>query len=340
MDDHLKAIIEDSDQHGPAAERRAYAERLDAAYPQIQAAADAILAEPSWDGLPVERVTARLRLLSQLVRHYARTGHHADTHRAWGRRSLELGAAAPTATRADLLLQLSEIDRFGGDLEATGRLVTEAAVLLADDHNDERVTGELRLRQGLQAAATGDVGFARDRFELASNTLSEPSAMRAYTLLSLARLDAAEGRLADALDLESEAAETAFLAGEHEAHLAARNNKACTLREMKQTEQAYAAFLDLLPEVLWEETPQASLIVAEDFATVLVDLHRHDDAAVILGAVDAGRSATGLPREPQQAEEMGKVEAALQEALGDRWQALFEQGHATSVGDAVRRVTG
>jgi tetratricopeptide (TPR) repeat protein len=340
MDDRLKAIIEDSDQHGPAAERRAYAEQLDAAYPQIREAEEAILAEPSWDDLPPEQVVVRLRLLSQLVRHYARTGHHAELHRTWGRRSLELGAAAPAASRAELLLQLSEIERSRGDLDAAGRLVSEAAQVLDGDAGDDRVTGELRLRQGLQAAATGDTESARGSFEQARDVLAEPSAMRAYTLMNLALLATAEHRLEDALDLESEAAETAFLAGDHEAHLAARNNKACTLRLMQRTEQAYAAFLDLLPEVLWEETPQASLIVAEDFATVLVDLRRHDDAAMILGAVDAGRAATGLPREPQQAEVMGEVEAALREALGDRWQAQFDAGRAGTVGDAVRRVTG
>ena len=230
MDDHLKAIIEDSDQHGPAAERRAYAERLDAAYPQVQQAAEAILAEPSWDDLPVDRVTARLRLLSQLVRHYARTGNHAETHRAWGRRSLELGAAAPAATRAELLLQLSEVERSGGDLPAAERLVTEAAQVLDGDGSDDRVAGRLRLRQGLHAAATGDRDTARARFEQAGHVLTEPSAMRAYTLLNLGRLAAADDHLEDALDLESEAAETAFLAGDHEAHLAARNNRACTLR--------------------------------------------------------------------------------------------------------------
>jgi hypothetical protein len=109
---------------------------------------------------------------------------------------------------------------------------------------------------------------------------------------------------------------------------------------MGKTEGAYAAFLDLLPDVLWETEPQASAVVAEDFATVLVGLRRYEDAAVILGAVAAQRAETGMPREPHQAAALGPVESDAQEALGDRWSTLTDRGRELPVADAVKRVTG
>ena len=340
--EHLQSLVDDDDRKGPSIHRLAYAERLAAAYHEIEAATQDVLDRPTWDDKSEDWVVARLRFLALLTAHYARTGAHTEQHREWGDRALELGASAPPAARAGLLLALSEIERAHGDRSATAQRLKAAAELVSHASGDdaEVVLAELRLRLGLLAAATGDPDKARQEFETVLSVQPDPGTARAYAQMNLALLASTAGELETALDLESEAAETAFLAGDHDVHLWARNNKACTLLMMGQAERAYAAFLDLLPDVLWETEPQASAVVAEDFATVLVGLRRHEDAAVILGAVAAQREDTGLPREPHQVEALDPVEADAAEALSSQWDTLREQGRAMPVRDAVKRVTG
>ena len=342
--ERLQTLVDDDDRKGPSIHRLAYAERLSAAYHEIEAAVTDVLDRPTWDDQTPEWVVARLRMLRLLTTHYARAGEHADQHREWGDRALELGRSARPEYRAGLLLALSEVERAYGDRAATAQRLKGAAELLRDasagDPVGQAVLAELRLRLGLLAAATGDRDKARSEFETVLSVQTEPGTARAYALMNLALLASTEDRLEDAFDLESEAAETAYLAGDHDVHLWARNNKACTLLEMGKTEGAYAAFLDLLPDVLWETEPQASAVVAEDFATVLVGLRRYEDAAVILGAVAAQREETGMPREPHQADALAPVESDAQEALGDRWSTLTDRGREIPVADAVKRVTG
>lgn len=342
--ERLQTLVDDDDRKGPSIHRLAYAERLSAAYHEIEAAVTDVLDRPTWDDQTQEWVVARLRLISLLTTHYARAGEHADQHREWGDRALELGRSARPPYRAALLLALSEIERARGDRPATAQRLKSAAELLSDAaENDavaQTVLAELRLRMGILATATGDREKARREFETVLVVQPDPGTARAYAQMNLALLASTEDRLDDAFDLESEAAETAYLAGDHDVNLWARNNKACTLLQMGKIERAYAAFLDLLPDVLWEIEPQASAVVAEDFATVLVGLRRHEDAALILGAVAAQRETTVMPREPHQADALGPVEAEAQEALGDRWPTLLGRGRELTVGDAVRRVTG
>ena len=342
--ERLQALVDDDDRKGPSIHRLAYAGRLSAAYHEIEAAVTDVLDRPTWDDQTPEWVVARLRLLSLLTAHYARTGEHADQHREWGDRALELGGSARPAYRAGLLLALSEIERARGDRAATAQRLKSAAELISDaaanDAVAQTVLAELRLRLGILATATGDREKARSEFETVLVVQPDPGTARAYAQMNLALLASTEDRLEDAFDLESEAAETAYLAGDHDVNLWARNNKACTLLQMGKIEGAYAAFLDLLPDVLWEIETQASVVVAEDFATVLVGLRRHEDAALILGAVAAQREETGMPREPHQEAALAPVEADAQEALGDRWSTLLDRGRELPVADAVRRVTG
>ncbi len=338
----LQSLVDDEDRKGPSIQRLAYAERLAAAYHEIEAATTDVLDRPSWDDQSEDWVVARLRFLTLLTAHYARTGAHPEQHREWGDRALELGASAPPTVRAGLLLALSEVERAHGDRAATAQRLKAAAALVSDASGPDAdtVLAELRLRLGLLAAATGDRDKARQEFETVLSVQPDPGTARAYAQMNLALIASTEGELETALDLESEAAETAFLAGDHDVHLWARNNKACTLLMMGHSERAYAAFLDLLPDVLWETEPQASAVVAEDFATVLVGLRRHDDAALILGSVAAQREDTDLPREPHQLEAMKPVESDVAEALEGRWDTLREQGRGMPVRDAVKRVTG
>ncbi len=340
--ERLMSLVDDDDRKGPSIHRLAYAERLAAAYHEIEAATTDVLERPTWDDQSEDWVVAHLRFLALLTSHYARSGTHTDQHREWGDRALELGVSAPAVSRAGLLLALSEIERAHGDRAATARRLRAAAELVTDASGSEAevVLAELRLRLGLLAAATGDTEKARQEFETVLSVQPDPGTARAYALMNLALMASTAGELEAALDLESEAAETAFLAGDHDVHLWARNNKACTLLMMGQSERAYAAFLDLLPDVLWETEPQASAVVAEDFATVLVGLRRHEDAALILGAVAAQREDTGLPREPHQVDAMDPVEAEVAQTLTARWDTLREQGRAMPVRAAVERVTG
>ena len=328
--ERLQTLVDDDDRKGPSIHRLAYAERLSAAYHEIEAAVTDVLDRPTWDDQTPGvggRAAAPAQPADRALRAHRRARRPAP---GVGRPGAGAGCSARPPYRAGLLLALSEIERARGDRPATAQRLKSAAELVSDaaanDAVAQTVLAELRLRLGILATATGDREKARSEFETVLVVQPDPGTARAYAQMNLALLASTEDRLEDAFDLESEAAETAYLAGDHDVNLWARNNRACTLLQMGKIEGAYAAFLDLLPDVLWEIEPQASAVVAEDFATVLVGLRRHEDAALILGAVAAQREETSMPREPHQADALAPVEADAQEALGDRWSTLLDRG--------------
>ena len=84
--------------------------------------------------------------------------------------------------------------------------------------------------------------------------------------------------------------------GDRQALLAARNNRACTLRQLGRHQEAFDEFVDTLPMILADDVPDALLTSVEDFACVLFDMGRDRHGALLLGAAVAEREAVGVPR--------------------------------------------
>jgi hypothetical protein len=114
-----------------------------------------------------------------------------------------------------------------------------------------------------------------------------------------------------------------------------RTNRACTLRHLGRHDEAYDAFAGLLPEILADDVPDAVLTSCEDFACVLFDLGRDRDGALLLGAAEAERESTGVPRVSFQEAAVGPSVAAGRQRLGEEWARLTERGAELGVLAAV-----
>ncbi len=114
-----------------------------------------------------------------------------------------------------------------------------------------------------------------------------------------------------------------------------RHNAAVSLRELGRVEEAEREMAELFPKVVATRLPEALCVVAEDYASVLSDLGRFEDTAVLIGAASAMRNRIGVPLDAPQQQELEEPLNRAREALGSRWDGLVERGRGLTVEQAI-----
>jgi len=337
----VQALLLDPRRHGSIADRAAHAEAVEARYGEVETVMNELTGQPTWDDRSQGWVDDQLALATAVVLQIGTHRGAYDDARAWGDRALELGRNGSRVHRADLLLHLSELHRVTGHPERSGELVAEAVELLhlfelsADDVDAlAPVTCHAFFCLGAQAYWEGRHDDARP---LLAHALAHggDSVPHLWSLVNHALVLTDDGDHEAALRFEEAAVDMAERIGDEVAIIGARNNRACTLRQLGRLGEAYDAFSELLPEILAKDVPDAVLTSCEDFACVLFDLGRDHDGALLVGAALAERAGTGVPRMAFQEAALEPSVGAGRQRLGAEWEPLLDRGAHLGVLAAV-----
>lgn len=161
--------------------------------------------------------------------------------------------------------------------------------------------------------------------------------MGAHVLLGI--LKSIEGLAHEALAQERQAIELAKTHGFKDLLDNAEHNAACSLREIGEPDEAERLMREGMRGIF--ETRRSGYIctLVEDYALVLLDLDRFEDAALLYGATEATRDALGNPPAPYALEERAPGQQRARVALGDSWEQVKAEGARLTVEEAWNRVT-
>ncbi len=335
------ALVLDPRRVGTAAERAAYLRTLESHYYDVETAMNQLMAMPTWDDRSRGWVDDQLTLTTAVVHQIGTLRGEYDDARAWGDSALALGRGGSDLRRADLMLHVSEVHRVTGRADRSTELVHEAVALLrlhdlsAEDVDAlAPVTCHAFFCLGASAYWEGRPDEARPHLSHAW-THGGDSVPHLWSLVNQALVLTDIADHAAALAFEDAAIDMADRLGDAMAGTAVRNNRACTLRHLGRPHEAYEEFATLLPVVLGDDVPDALLTSCEDFACVLFDLGRDLDGAALLGAAEAEREDTGVPRMAFQETALAPSRAAARERLGDDWDQHAARGAELGVLAAV-----
>lgn len=337
----MHALVLDPRRFGTVAERDAYLTALESRYMDVETAMNKLMALPTWDDRSPGWVDDQLALTTGVVHQVGTLRGEYDDARSWGDDALARGRHGSPLRRADLMLHLSELYRVTGRFDRAAELVREAVGLLHLHELSEEdvdalapVTCHAYFCLGALAYWEGRPEEARPLLQHAM-THGGDSIPHLWSLVNHALMVTDAGDHGSALLFEEAAIAMAQRMGDGLAITAVRNNRACTLRNLGRLQEAYDEFAVLLPGILADDIPDAVLTSCEDFACVLFDMGRDREGALLVGAADAEREATGVPRMPiQEAAVSPSVEAA-RTRLGDGWGPLLERGAELGVLAAV-----
>jgi tetratricopeptide (TPR) repeat protein len=162
-----------------------------------------------------------------------------------------------------------------------------------------------------------------------------------HALADLAILEAVEGNYQRSTELNIEALDLAHELGDTVIALIARENMACTLREMGRVEEAQMQMHNLIPQALQLATSTGLTALAEDYAAILAELGDHKLAVRLLGAADARRERLETPREAWQQTEIAEPIAKARAALSTQeWNDAYQTGRNTTIEDALTQAHG
>ncbi len=260
--------------------------------------------------------------------------------RLWLERAVSLGDEDSPELGCCLGALSAFLLRQGGLAEACD-LAERSVAMLRRVGDRDKLCGALIGLGGAQDEL-GDLPSARRSYEealaLASQIDDEHDnkLRQASTLNRLGVLEISDGNFEKALKLFDAAIGIRHEIGDEYAVLVGRHNAACTLHFMGQPQEAYRRMSEQIPDLLRLARPDMLIILAEDYAAVLIDLGDHKRAVRLLGAAEAMRERHGTPRERSQATDIEKRFANARAALAPGvWDHEYQLGHALTVEDAL-----
>jgi tetratricopeptide (TPR) repeat protein len=270
---------------------------------------------------------------------------YLDEGREWCERAL-----AATPLRDDVAIaacetELASIMGTRGEREVAVPILDHAWDVLDRAVPDDRCSAEqldglrsiVLVGQAMAAHTLGQLDRARELYEMGLATFDDPE-RRAHLLHNYATLVGASEGPEAALQYERETAELFRQAGDVNMWVFARHNAACSLRELGRPDEAQREMAELFPKVVASRLPEALCVVAEDYASVLSDLGRFEDTALLIGAAGAMRDRIGVPLDSPQEQELEEPLGRARDGLGARWEGLTERGRAMSVEQAMEHV--
>jgi hypothetical protein len=121
--------------------------------------------------------------------------------------------------------------------------------------------------------------------------------------------------------------------------LICRHNIACALREMGRVEAARHAMTGLIADTLRQRSPIMTIVLAEDYAAVLAEVGQPVSTARLIGAAEAARERTRLPRPAYQEAELRDAISRARSAIASaEWEGAYARGHAETIEDVLGSV--
>jgi tetratricopeptide (TPR) repeat protein len=335
------ALVLDPRRFGTPAEREGYLAALEARYLDVETAMNQLMALPTWDDRSPAWVDDQLTLTTAVLHQIGTLRGEYDDARAWGDSCLALGRHGSALRQADLMLHLSELHRVTGQAGRSAELVHEATALLRLHELSPEDVDALAPVTCHAFFCLGALAYWEGRPDDARPLLSHAwahggdSIPHLWSLVNHALVLTDDNDHEAALAFEEAAIGMADRLGDALAITAVRNNRACTLRHLGRYDEAYDEFAGLLPTILADDIPDAVLTGCEDFACVLFDMGRDSDGALLVGAAEAERDGSGVPRMAFQEAAVATSLEAGRLRLGELWEPLLARGAELGVLAAV-----
>jgi tetratricopeptide (TPR) repeat protein len=182
----------------------------------------------------------------------------------------------------------------------------------------------------------GQFAAARSHFEEALAMAREANDQVTYAgvLVEAAHLEYQTGNREGRVELEQAAVAIYEDLGDDYWATNTRWNMACSLRLVGRLEEADQVMRGLVWQLMERAPVQPWL--AEDYGALLADLGSFETAARLLGAADAFRERSGVPRDRDQEAEYREAFTNAREALSpETWNREYRKGHAMTLDDAV-----
>jgi tetratricopeptide (TPR) repeat protein len=292
-------------------------------------------------GAPADAVQIGLRLCAALSTFWVSGGYISEGRR-WLERALEHAGGSDTPELAHCLQYMSVFLRLAGDLDHVQEYATGSVDMWRRLDDTHKLAGALLTLAGMELYR-GQPAAARSLLEEALMVARESGDKRyvQHALADLAILEAVEGNYQRSTELNIEALDLAHELGDTVIALIARENMACTLREMGRVEEAQMQMHNLIPQALQLATSTGLTALAEDYAAILAELGDHKLAVRLLGAADARRERLETPREAWQQTEIAEPIAKARAALSTQeWNDAYQTGRNTTIEDALTQAHG
>jgi tetratricopeptide (TPR) repeat protein len=202
--------------------------------------------------------------------------------------------------------------------------------------DDNRELASALVQQARAERALGDTGSAQHHLDEALATARQVDDQAAYAsgLVELARLAYQGGDLDRRVELEQAALAIYENLGDDFWAANIREDLAGSLRLLGRLGEADQHMRKVVHQTL--QMGRAEPWLAEDYAALLADLGRHEVAARLIGAADAMRQRSGLPRlGDHQAEIEGALADARQALSPESWNREYQTGQSMTLEEAL-----
>lgn len=336
-------LVDSPDRDGDGAAFTYYESRMDAEFVNVGHLTQLALNELSVGTPSDETFGSAVRMVIRAGDWYDQRGYR-PLARSWSEQIVAhtRSVSALPVHRAEAMTALSQSLRMTGDYGGAMQAINEALAFLegsaAADQDAERLrVAALEARGRYQVDLTAFEAAERDFSQvLAYPGLSQNS--RLWNMLYLAIIETARGNFDRALTIEEKVVELADRSGFRSRSVHARFNSACSLRELGRLDEAERRMREIFVDVMGLGDVDMDIAAAEDYAAVLIDLGRYEDAATMRGAAEATRDARGISRSPYEEEDQRARVTRASAALGARWPKCVSPGRKLSIEDAFTSV--
>ena len=185
----------------------------------------------------------------------------------------------------------------------------------------ERLRSVLLIGQAMAAHTMGQTEKARELYEKGLATFRDPL-RRGHLLHNYAAMIGATEGPAMALEYERETAELFRQAGDENMSGVREPQRGLQPPRARTSRGGPAGDGGTVPRVVATRIPEALFVVAEDYASVMSDLGRFAETALLIGAATAMRERIGVPVDPPQELELEEPVGRARAALGDEWHVV------------------
>ena len=341
---HFEELIDHPDRLGDFEARARYAARLEAEHENYRRRLEWLLGHLAGSA-GEDRTIQLLDLTSGIVGRLCRPRGYLDEGRSWCERALAATTLREDVSVAACEMQLASILGTIGERERAVPMLDHAAEVLEAAVPSDRCTADqleslrsiVLIGRAMAAHTMGQPERAKALYESGLATLEDPE-RRAHLLHNYAALVGASEGPGAALKYERETAELFRQAGDENMWVFARHNAACSLRELGRPEEAQREMVALFPRMVASRMPEALCVFAEDYSSVLSDLGRFEETALLIGAARAMRQRIGVPIDAPQERELEEPTDRARAALGGRWDEVLGRGQAMTVEEAMTEI--
>jgi tetratricopeptide (TPR) repeat protein len=260
-----------------------------------------------------------------------------DEGRRWIEQALSHAGNHDSVELGQCLHALSHLRKVQGDTRGAHDVALQTVALWRRLQDKDRLAHILSLVAWLNRSLGDSISARQAATEVVALSRETGDMTRlAIGLWHLAGVEADEGDCTRSLELLEVAIHIHEKQHEELLVIDALYTKACILRRMGRSREAYEQMRDLIPDYVRLSSPEMLVTTAEDFGAILADLGDRQHAIRLLGSAEAMRERIGAPREPVQQAEIAEPYTELRSDMtASDWEREYQRGRSMLVEDAL-----